>query len=107
MARRAPHRAYHGAAKAEGLAHRLIFLRPWAVIAFCPVLFGRQPFLTDDADVPARGKFHLEVTNQFSILQRSAFPNLRQNAVVFQLNYGLLEGLELGVDSPWIAIFNS
>lgn len=47
------------------------------------------------------------MSNQFSLLQKAAFPNQRQNAVVYQLNYGLRDGLELGVDSPYLAIFNA
>ena len=78
-----------------------------ALVLFAFSLDAQQPFLTDDADVTGAGKFHLEVSNQFSFLQRSAFPNLRQNATVFQLNYGLRDGLELGVDSPLLAVFNA
>lgn len=75
--------------------------------ALASVARAQQPFYTDDADVTAKRHFHLEITNQFAVLQRDAFPNLRQNAVVFQLNYGLLDGLELGVDFPLLAIFNA
>lgn len=80
---------------------------------FCAALLlpglalAQQPFYTDDADVTARGKFHLEFSNQYSWLQASAFPNLRQNAGVVQLNYGLLERLEVGIDSPLLAVFNA
>jgi hypothetical protein len=52
-------------------------------------------------------RFHLKFSNQFSWLPSSAFPNLRQNAGVVQLNYGLAYGLEIGVDSPLLAIFNA
>jgi hypothetical protein len=71
------------------------------------VAAAQQPFLTDDADVTERGRFQLEVSNQYSRLQRSSFPNLRQNAAVFQLHYGLLSNLEIGVDGPLLAIFNA
>ena len=80
---------------------------------FCAALLlpgfalAQQPFYTDDADVTDRGKFHLEFSNQYSWLQPSAFPNLRQNAAVVQLNYGLLERLEVGIDSPLLAVFNA
>ncbi|MBC7925733.1 MAG: hypothetical protein H7039_08755, partial [Bryobacteraceae bacterium] len=53
-----------------------------------------------------RGKFHLEVSNQFARLGDAALPTLRQNALVYQLNYGLWNGLELGIDSPIIVLFN-
>ncbi|HET8678310.1 MAG TPA: transporter [Blastocatellia bacterium] len=67
---------------------------------------AQQPFFTDDADTTARRKFHFEFANEFDILQRSAFPNLRQNASSFTLNYGLTDRVELGLNIPVIAIFN-
>jgi hypothetical protein len=69
--------------------------------------YGQQPFVTDDADVTARRKLHFEFSNQFDILQRSLFPNLRQNTADFELDYGLFEGLEVGIESPLIGIFNA
>ena len=77
------------------------------LVAMTTVLHGQQPFYTDDADTTARGQFHFEWSNQFSILQRSNFPALRQNADVFQLNYGVTDRLEMGVDSPLLTIFNA
>jgi hypothetical protein len=68
---------------------------------------AQQPFFTDDADVTPKRKFHFELSNQYSFLPTSAFPNRQQNALVYQLNYGLLDGLELGVDSPHIVIVNA
>lgn len=68
---------------------------------------AQQPFFTDDADVTTKGRFHFELSNQFSFLQESAFPNRKQNALVYQLNYGLRNGLEVGVDSPYLLIINA
>jgi hypothetical protein len=56
---------------------------------------AQQPFFTDDADVTDRGAFIFELSNQFSLLQDTAFPSQQQNALVYQLNYGLRHGLEL------------
>lgn len=67
---------------------------------------AQQPFFTDDTDTTERHKFHFEFTNEFNILQRSSFPNLRQNTSGFTLNYGLFEGVELGLNIPLITIFN-
>lgn len=69
--------------------------------------YSQQPFYTDDADVTAYRRFHFELSNQFSFLLPAAFPNKRQNAIVYQLNYGLLDGLEFGVDSPYLLIVNA
>ena len=78
------------------------------------ILFGvglsacaQQPFFTDDADVTAKRRFHFELSNQFSLLQDTAFPNQQQNALVYQLNYGLRDGLEISIDSPHLVIINA
>jgi hypothetical protein len=49
----------------------------------------------------------MEFSNQYSKLQPSSIPSLRQNTAVFQLNYGVLPNVELGIDSPLIAVFNA
>lgn len=67
---------------------------------------AQQPFFTDDADTTERRKLHFEFTNEFDILQRSDFPNLRQNTSSFTLNYGLTDRVEVGFNMPVIAIFN-
>ena len=71
------------------------------------ILFGvglsacaQQPFFTDDADVTAKRSFHFELSDQFSLLQDTAFPNQQQNALVYQLNYGLRDGLEITSTAP-------
>jgi hypothetical protein len=40
---------------------------------------AQQPFVTDDADVIPKKRFHFEFSNEFDLLQRSAFPSLKQN----------------------------
>jgi hypothetical protein len=78
------------------------------------ILFGvglsacaQQPFFTDDADVTTKRGFHFELSEQFSLLQDTAFPNQQQNALVYQLNYGLRDGLEISIDSPHLVIINA
>nr|MDQ5839114.1 hypothetical protein [Acidobacteriota bacterium] len=65
---------------------------------------AQQPFATDDADVTAKGKLHFEFSNEYDLLQRSAFPSRAQNTADAELDYGLLEGVEVGVESPLITI---
>jgi len=67
---------------------------------------AQLPFYTDDADTTAKGKFHLELSNQHDLLQKSAFPGKRQNTSVVTLNFGLTDRIELGVNAPFIKIFN-
>jgi hypothetical protein len=72
-----------------------------------PLAHAQQPFVTDDADVTPKGKFHFEFSNQFDWLQRSAFPSVRQNTSDFEIVYGLLESVEISVAAPVIMIFNT
>ena len=67
---------------------------------------AQQPFVTDDADVTPRRKFHFEFSNEFDILQRSAFPSRNQNTAEFELDYGLFENVEIGFIAPLITIIN-
>lgn len=66
---------------------------------------AQQPFYTDDADVTEHRRFHLEISNQHSWLQRAAIPATKQNTTVFQLNYGLTPNVEIGMDGPLIFLY--
>ena len=68
---------------------------------------AQQPFVTDNTDTTPKGHFHFEFSNEFDLLQRSSFPSLKQNTADFELDYGLLEGVELGIESPLLTIFNA
>jgi len=67
---------------------------------------AQQPFVTDDADTTPKKRFHFEFSNEFDVLQRSAFPSLKQNTADFELDYGLFECVEIGIESPHLIIFN-
>ena len=67
---------------------------------------AQQPFVTDDSDVTPKGRFHFEFSNEFDRLQRDAFPSRSQNIADFELNYGLLKNVEIGVEVPIITIVN-
>jgi hypothetical protein len=86
----------------------------WGIVrGFCLTLLaavpaaGQQPFYTDDAEVTSRKQLHLEFSNQFEALKASAYPNLRQNTAELEIDYGLLAGVELGVSTPFLLIFNA
>jgi len=72
-----------------------------------PAVQAQQPFVTDDADVTPKGRFHFEFSNEFDLLQRSSFPSLKQNTADFELDYGLFEGVEIGLATPLLTIFNA
>jgi hypothetical protein len=69
--------------------------------------YAQQPFSTDNADVTDQKKFHFQISNEYDVLQRAAYPSLRQNTTVLELDYGLISRVEVGVDGPLIAISNS
>jgi len=68
---------------------------------------AQQPFVTDDADTTPKGHFHFEFSNEFDWLQRESFPNVKQNTADFELDYGLFDRVEIGVESPLLTIFNA
>lgn len=68
--------------------------------------YAQLPFYTDDADTTPKGKFHFEFSNEHDWLQRSALPGTRQNTALLTLNYGLTDRIELGVNAPFIKIYN-
>jgi hypothetical protein len=74
---------------------------------FSSPAYSQIPFYTDDADTTPKGKFHVEFFNEYDWLQRSSLPGLRQNTSNLTLNYGLTDRIELGVNAPFIKIFNS
>jgi Putative MetA-pathway of phenol degradation len=80
----------------------LVFLVPGAATSH-----AQQPFVTDDADTTPKGKFHFEFSNEFDWLQQASFPNLRQNTADFELDFGLFDGVEIGIASPLITIYNA
>lgn len=68
---------------------------------------AQLPFYTDDSDTTPKAKFHLEISNELDWLQRSSLPGKRQNTAVFTVNYGVTDRIEVGVNSPFIKIFNN
>lgn len=78
------------------------------VVLFVPTTYlkAQQPFITDDTDVTPRRHFHFQFRNEFDVLSRSSFPNLKQNTADSELDYGLFENLEIGVRTPFLTIFN-
>jgi hypothetical protein len=76
-------------------------------LVFSTPSYSQIPFYTDDADTTPKGKFHLEFFNEHDWLQTSSLPAKRQNLSNFSLNYGLTDRIELGVNVPFIKIFNT
>jgi hypothetical protein len=67
---------------------------------------AQQPFITDDTDVTPRHKFHFEFSNEFDVLPRASFPNLKQNTADAELDYGLFRNFEVGIEAPVLTIVN-
>jgi hypothetical protein len=68
---------------------------------------AQQPFVTDDTDTTPKHHFHFEFSNEFDLLQSSTFPNLKQNTADFELDYGVFDNLEIGIESPLLTIINA
>ena len=94
--------------RSAGALHiRTAFLSACFLILIALPAKAQQPFYTDDADVTEKRKFHLQISNEFDVLQRFNYPSRYQNTTVFELDYGLLKDVEIGVDYPLIAIGNA
>ena len=92
---------------AAASSFRLLLLLTFFLFLLVPSALAQQPFYTDDADVTERGKFHLQFSNEYDVLQRFDYPSLRQNTSVLEVGYGLVKGLEVSVNGPLIGISNS
>jgi len=68
---------------------------------------AQQPFVTDDADTTPKGHFHFEFSNELDWLQRESFPSVKQNTADFELDYGLFDRVEIGLESPLLTIWNA
>ena len=69
--------------------------------------WAQQPFVSDDAEVTPKGRWHFEYLNEFAWLSRNAAPDLRQDTSNFVVQYGLAERLEVNLDFPLIDIERS
>src|SRR6267142_4787644 len=85
---------------------RKLMLGLWFVLVVSTAT-AQQPFVTDDADTTPKGHFHFEFSNEFDWLQRESFPNLKQNTADFELDYGLFDRVEIGIESPLLTISNA
>lgn len=85
---------------------RLLFLFGVLIFVNLPAS-AQQPFVTDDADVTPKRKFHFEFSNEFDWLNRSAFPSLKQNTADFEIDYGLFDRVEIGFEAPFLTIANT
>ena len=88
-----------------GLFTGALLLVVLAFVATTPAP-AQIPFYTDDADTTEKGKFHLEFANEHDWLQKQSLPGKRQNTLTLTLNYGLTDRIELGVNVPFVKIFN-
>ena len=77
-----------------------------AIVSCAASTLAQQPFVTDNTDVTPRHKFHFEFSNEFDVLQRSAFPNLKQNTADAELDFGLFKNFEVGIEAPVLTIVN-
>jgi hypothetical protein len=68
---------------------------------------AQQPFNTDDADVTGKGKLHLQVGDEYDVLQRALYPAKTQNTTVVEIDYGLWKNVEIGFAPPLLVLHSS
>ena len=76
-------------------------------ISLLPCAAARAQFVTDTPDLAARGRLTLKPSNEFDILQRSAYPARAQNTTTLEIDYGIFRDVEFGVIAPALAVFNA
>ena len=95
--------------------HTCVVQRARLVTAICTLAIvvclpafacAQSPFYTDDAEVAARGRLHVESFDEYDWLPSSQSPHRQQNTFNMKVNYGLGRGLELDIDSPLLTIVN-
>jgi hypothetical protein len=74
---------------------------------FLTPAIAQQPFATDNADVAAYRRWHLETNNEFDWLPTSSYPARDQDTQTIKFSYGAFHNCEVGMDFPLIAIYNS
>jgi hypothetical protein len=82
----------------------------WSLVVLMLMVFSvyaQQPFVTDNTDTTPRRHFHFEFSNEFDLLQGSAFPSRKQNTADFELDYGVFDNFEVGIESPLLTIINA
>lgn len=82
----------------------------WGFVAlvFCALsLHAQAPFVTDDIDVASRHNWHVEINNEYDLLQPESYPNLGQNTANFKVSYGIMENVEVGFDNQLLGIRNA
>jgi hypothetical protein len=84
-----------------------IILVPIVIAGTFVIAGAQQPFVTDDSDTTPRQHFHFEFSNELDLLQHSAFPISKQNTADFELDYGLFENVEIGIESPLLTLFSA
>src|SRR3954469_3472499 len=73
-------------------------------VAIAISVSAQQPFVTDDADTTPRHHFHFEFSNEYDLLQRSSFPTLKQNTADAELDFGISNDLEIGIEVPVLTL---
>ena len=84
-----------------------IILAPIVIAGTFVIAGAQQPFVTDNTDTTPRHHFHFEFSNELDLLQHSAFPIRKQNTADFELDYGLFENVEIGIESPLLTLFGA
>jgi hypothetical protein len=86
---------------------RHLILLILSILFLCATAKAQQPFVTDDTDTTPKHHFHFEFSNELDVLQRASFPSTKQNTADFELDFGLSKDIEIGIESPYLMVFNA
>lgn len=77
------------------------------MLAWAAPLRAQMPFNTDDPGITASKTLHIEMFDEVDGLQSAQYPDVRQNTLNVRLNLTPLDGIELDLDMPYLAIYRA
>ena len=83
---------------------RVVLVFSVAALCIAYPAAAQQPFVTDNADVTDKGKFHFQFANEFDRFQLSSLPNTHQDVTSITLAYGVAKNLELSVVGQFLGL---
>jgi hypothetical protein len=83
---------------------RRVLLGALLFLSVVKAAHAQQPFVTDNADVTDKGKLHLQIADEYDLLQRALYPAKTQNTFGAELDYGLWKNVEIGFAPALLAL---
>jgi len=84
-----------------------VFIFFFFFLIFTGLVRAQQPFVTDDTETVEKGKFELEVLNEFDRLHRFDYPETFQNETEATLTFGITKRVEIAVAGSFLSVYSA